>query len=137
MTIRLAFTPEEITELRYQRYNYPVPLVQRRMETLLLKACGLVHEQIEEIVGITGNTMRECFDLYQQGGVEKLKEVNYRQPESELVKHIVTLESYFQENPPASIKEAQQKIEDLTGIRRSETQVREFLKKNSIFVVEK
>ena len=95
MTIRLAFTPEEITELRYQRYNHPVPLVQRRMETLLLKACGLAHEQIEEIVGIAGNTMREYFDLYQQGGVEKLKEVNYRQPESELVKHIVTLESYF------------------------------------------
>lgn len=137
MTIQLTFTPEQIAELRYQRYHHPVPLVQRRMETLLLKACDLAHEQIEAIAGIAGNTMREYFDLYQQGGVEKLKEVNYRQPESELVKHIATLESYFQENPPASIKEAQQKIEDLTGVRRSETQVREFLKKNSISVVEK
>jgi transposase len=39
------------------------------METLLLKAHGLSHEQIEEIVGVTGNTIREYFDLYQQGGI--------------------------------------------------------------------
>ena len=38
MTIHLEFTPELISEIRYQRYNHLVPLVQRRMETLLLKA---------------------------------------------------------------------------------------------------
>ncbi len=32
-------------------------------------------------------------------------------------------------SPPATIKEAQNKIEALTGIKRSETQVWEFLKK--------
>ena len=36
-----------------------------------------------------------------------------------------------------SIKEAQSEIEVLTGIKRSETQVREFLKKNSICVAGK
>jgi len=40
-----------------------------------------------------------------------------------------SLEEYFRVNPPASIKEAQSEIEELTGIKRSETQVREFLKK--------
>jgi transposase len=137
MTIQLEFTPELIREIRYQRFNHLVPLVQRRMETLLLKAHGLSHEQIEEIVGVTGNTIREYFDLYQQGGVEKMKEINYNKPEGELVKYIVSLETYFRENPPASIKEAQKEIEEITGVKRSETQVREFLKKNSISVVEK
>ena len=47
MTIQFEFTPEQIVELRYQRYNHLVPLVQRRMETLLLKAHNLSHEQIE------------------------------------------------------------------------------------------
>ena len=131
MTIQLEFTPELIEEIRYQRYNHLVPLVQRRMETLLLKAHNLSHEQIEEIVGVTGNTIREYFELYQQGGIEKLKEINYYKPEGELVKHIVSLEAYFRDNPPASsIKEAQQEIEEITGVKRSETQVREFLKKN-------
>jgi len=47
------------------------------------------------------------------------------------------LETYFRENPPASIKEAQKEIEEITGVKRSETQVREFLKKNLISVVAK
>jgi len=47
------------------------------------------------------------------------------------------LEAHFRKNPPASIKEAQQEIEEITGVKRSETQVREFLKKNSISVAEK
>lgn len=137
MTIQLEFTPELVAEIRYQRFKHLVPIVQRRMETLLLKAHGLSHEQIEEIVGVTGNTIREYFDLYQQGGIEKLKEINYNKPEGELVKHIASLETYFRENPPASIKEAQKEIEEITGVKRSETQVREFLKKNLISVVEK
>jgi len=137
MTIQFEFTPEQIVELRYQRYNHLVPLVQRRMETLLLKAHNLSHGQIEEIVGVTGNTIREYFELYQQGGIEKLKEINYYKPEGELVKHIVSLETYFRDNPPASIKEAQSEIETITGVKRSETQVAEFLKKNSISVAEK
>jgi hypothetical protein len=35
---------------------------------------------------------------------------------------------YFDKNPPASVKEAMAKIEDLTGIKRSETVRRTFLK---------
>jgi hypothetical protein len=61
--------------------------------------------------------------------VEKLKEVHFNQPQSELVQHVTSLEAYFRATPPTSIKQAQSAIETLTGIKRSETQVREFLKK--------
>jgi transposase len=105
------------------------------MEALWLKAHGLPHAQIAELVGVSENTVREYFELYKQGGVEKLKELNYYRPESQLNAHIVSLEAYFREHPPASIKEAQQQVEAITGVHRSETQVREFLKKNSISVV--
>ena len=137
MTIQLEFTPEQIDELRYQRYNHLAPLVQRRMETLLLKAYKLPHQQIEEIVGVSGNTIREYFAQYQEGGIEKLKEIHYYQPESELKEHIVSLEAYFREHPPATIKQAQHEVEIITGVHRSETQIREFLKKNSISVAGK
>jgi transposase len=137
MTIQLEITPEILKELNYQRYNHPSPLVQRRMETLWLKGHGLPHAQIAELAGVTENTIRDYFELYQQGGVEKLKELNYYRPESVLNSHIVSLEAHFQANPPASIKEAQSEIEAITGVKRSETQVAEFLKKNSICVVGK
>ena len=137
MTIQLEFAPEQIDELRYQRYNHLAPLVQRRMESLLLKAYKLPHQQIEEIVGVSGNTIRAYFEQYQEGGIEKLKEIHYYQPESELKEHIVSLEAYFREHPPATIKQAQHDVEIITGVHRSETQIREFLKKNSIFVAGK
>lgn len=137
MTIQIEITPEILKELNYQRYNHPAPLVQRRMETLWLKGHGLPHAQIAELAGVTENTIRDYFELYEQGGVEKLKELNYYRPESVLNSHITSLESHFRENPPASIKEAQSEIEVITGVKRSETQVAEFLKKNSICVVGK
>jgi transposase len=137
MTIQLHLTPEILKEVHYQRYNHPSPLVQRRMEAVWLKGHGLEHGQIAELVGVTENTIRDYFELYQQGGIEKLKELNYSGSESKLDEHISSLEAYFREHPPASIKEAQHKIELITGVKRSETQIAEFLKKNCISVVAK
>jgi transposase len=137
MTIQLQFTDEILAEIYYQRYNHPAPLVQRRMDALWLKGHDLPHAQIAELVGVTENTMRDYFELYQQGGVEKLKELNYYVPQSQLNAHVTSLESHFREHPPASIKEAQSEMEWITGIKRSETPIAEFLKKNSICVVEK
>lgn len=134
MTLQLKFTSEIQEALNYERYHHPVPLVQRRMEVLWLKSHNLPHALIATLAGVSENTMREYFRLYAEGGLEKLKEVNFYRPESELQAHLTSMEAYFQANPPASIKEAQSEIESLTGIKRSETQVREFLKKNSICV---
>ena len=137
MTIQLQLTPEILKEIHYHRYHHPAPLVQRRMEALWLKGHGLAHVRIAELVGVTENTIRDYFELYQQGGVEKLKELNYYVPESKLNAYVTSLEAHFRDNPPASIKEAQSEIETITGVKRSETQVAEFLKKNSISVAEK
>ena len=137
MTIQLQLTPEILKEIHYHRYHHPAPLVQRRMEAVWLKGHDLPHAQIAELVGVTENTIRDYFELYQQGGLEKLKELNYYVPESQLNAHITSLEAHFRENPPASIKAAQSEIETITGIKRSETQVAEFLKKNSISVAAK
>lgn len=137
MTNHLHLTPEILKEIHYHRYNHPAPLVQRQMEALWLKGHGLAHVQIAELVGVTENTIQDYFELYQHGGIEKLKELNYYVPESKLNAHVTSLEAHFREHPPASIKEAQSEIEVITGLKRSETQIAEFLKKNLICVVEK
>ena len=134
MTMHLEFTPDILEELNHERYRHPLPLVQRRMEALWLKSQGLPHGQIAQLVRITENTLRDYFQLYLDGGVERLKEVAIQGPESALQEHYASLEAYFRAHPPATIKEAQHKIEALTGIKRSETQVREYCKKNSISV---
>ncbi len=130
MTMKLEFTPDTVSILNDERYSHPVPLVQRRMEALWLKSHGLPHAQIAKLVGICENTLRNYFELYRQGGVEKLRTVHFNRPQSVLNAHIDTLEAYFKQHPPATIKQAQHDIETLTGIKRSPTQVRTFLKKN-------
>lgn len=97
------------------------------METLWLKSQGLPHAQIAQLAGISPNTMREYFRLYQAGGVARLKESHLYHPTSDLAAHTVSLEAHSRAEPPATIKEAQSEIETLTGIHRSETQVRHYL----------
>jgi transposase len=127
--LHLSFTEEDIKELHYQRYHHPHPRVQMKMEALLLKAKGLPHHQIAQCVGICENTLRSYLQQYRVGGIEELKRLQFYRPTSELENYHETLEASFQEHPPTTIAEAIERIEQLTGLRRSPTQVRIFLKK--------
>ncbi len=42
---------------------------------------------------------------YQEGGIEKLKEINFYRPKSELESQRETLKIFFDKNPPATINE--------------------------------
>src|SRR3989338_6394709 len=66
---------------------------------------------------------------YQAGGIEKLKTISFYQPQSELVNHQQTLEDYFKAHPPATIKEAMDRIEKITGLKRSEKSITKFFAK--------
>jgi len=127
--ISMAFTEKEKQELNYERYHNPHPRVQRKMEALWLKSNGVPHNEICRLTGISPHTLCSYLRDYQTGGIDKLKLINFYQPTSELENHKGTLEEYFRQNPPATIKEAAAKIKELTGIERKETQVRKFLKK--------
>src|SRR5947209_3746172 len=125
--LRLTFSEQDIKELDYQRYHHPHPRVQRKMEALLLKAKGLPHHQIASCVGVCENTVRGYFQQYQTGGIEALKRLEFHRPTSELEHYHDTLEAYFREHPATTIREAVKRIEELTGLKRSPTQVGIFL----------
>lgn len=126
--IQIEFTEAEQEAINHERYNHPHPRVQRKMEALWLKSQGIKHKEICKLTGISEPTLCSYLKDYQQGGLEKLKEINFYQPQSDLSNHTQTIEAYFQDNPPANVKEAMAKIEELTGIKRSETQIRHYLK---------
>ena len=125
--IRIEFSDDEIEQLRRERFSHPHPRVQRKIEALLLKSEGLPHKQITRILGISENTFRQYLREYLDGGLQRLQEIRFHQPESEMVAHRESLEAYFEKHPPATVNEAASKIEELTGIRRGPTQVRRFL----------
>ena len=127
--IQIDFSEEEIDQLNYERYHYPHPLVQKRMEALYLKSQKLSHQKICQICRISKTTLIVYLKKYQEGGKESLKKLVYQGQASELNQHHITIEKYFQENPPRTATEASAMIEKLTGIKRSPTQVREFMEK--------
>jgi transposase len=127
--IRISFTIEDKKQLHFERYNHPHPRVQQKMEVLYLKSLDkLSHQMICEISGVSPNTIRGYFKEYQQGGIEKLKEINFYKPQSKLVEFKGKIEDYLKSNPPATIAEAAFKIEELTGIKRGLTQISKFIK---------
>ncbi len=127
--IQFDFFETEIDALYHERFHHPHPHVQKKMEALYLKSQGLSHNEICRLVRIKRATLSKYLKQYQQGGIEKLKEVNFNKPQSELQAHNQTLELDFKAQPPQSVAEAQDRIEQLTDIRRSPTQIRAFLKK--------
>jgi len=127
--IKIEFTEGDIKALNYERYHHPHPRVQRKMEALWLKRQGEPHNKIAQLTGISINVVTQYIKEYKTGGIEKLKELNFYRPESKLNEHKQTIEDYFRVHPPATIKEAMNTIEKLTGLKRSEKQVMKFLKK--------
>jgi len=127
--LHINFTDEEIQTLHFERYHYPDPRVQKKFEVLWLKSQNLAHETIGQLAGICARTVQRYLNEYLEGGVELLKQNNYLGSPSDLNQHGETLKDYFAKNPPSTTAHAQKAIEELTGLRRSLTQVREFLKR--------
>lgn len=125
--IRIEFSDTDIKALQQEKRSDPDPRVRRRMETLHLKALGYSHQEIGQIVGITQKTLRDYLKLYQAGGLAALKERNFYQPQSALEPYRALLEAEFKARPAQSMKEAADRIEKLTHVRRSPDQVRRYL----------
>jgi transposase len=124
---RIEFTEGDLTALSHERLQHPHPRVQQKMWALWMKAHGLPHHVICDLVGVSENTLRSYMKEFLEGGVEKLKTISFYRPTSALDAHRETLEAYFRENPPASAAQAIEEIERLTGVRRGLTQARAFM----------
>jgi transposase len=124
----MEFSEEDIEALQKERRNHPHSRVRQRMEAVYLKALGYSHQEIGRVVGISPKTLRNYLRMYQLGGLSRLKRLNFYQPSSALEAHRATLEREFKTNPVQNINEAADRIEQLTGIRRSPDQVRRYLK---------
>jgi transposase len=127
--IQIDFSSEAIDALYEERRHHPQPHIRQKLDALYLKSQGLAHQDICRIVRITKATLVSYLKAYQEGGIAQLTEDRFHRPQSELDQHRPLLEDYFCQHPPVSIAEAQSKIEALTGLHRSPTQIRQFLQR--------
>jgi transposase len=126
--IDIAFTEKDIEQLKETVIKHPHPFVRRKALVLLLKSQGSSSSKISATADICENTVRNYLHAYQEGGINKLSEVCFYRPESELKSFDEEIKIYCTERPPATIKQACAEIAELTGIAIKETQMRHYLK---------
>lgn len=126
--IRIEFSQADMEALQRERHHHPHPRVRQRLETVYLKGLGYAHQEIGRVVGISQKTVRAYLRLYQMGGIAALKQLNFYQPTSAFEPYRASLEAEFEAEPAQSINEATDRIEQMTGVRRSPDQVRRYLK---------
>jgi transposase len=124
-----TFSEEVLAEIRHDRYHHPHPRVQRKMEVLWLKSRGLTHADIAEFADVSPRSVQRYLDEFEEGGLDRVRRLNWQGKGCELDGHQQSLEDYFIEHPPRSAREAQEAIKRLTGVQRGLSKVRAFMKK--------
>lgn len=126
--LTLNISKADIERLKYERYSNVSRLVQKRLHVLYLKSeTALSNEMIGFIGGVHRDTVTDYIKLYNAKGLKGIYHVGYGTNKSKLEEHTDTLLAYFEKEPPHTIAQAVEKIEELTEIRRSPTQVRAWM----------
>lgn len=131
--LRLNLSETEIQRLNYERFRYPCPEIQKRINCVFFKAAlNLSNMTTGTLTDLNRNTVSHWIHVYEKGGFEALCQYNYGTNRSELEKHAAVILESFNYQPPMNTKEALARIKEMAGIERSPTQVREFMKRHGL-----
>src|SRR3954466_7012430 len=95
----IPFTADDRLTLAHDRYHYPDPRVQRKMEVLWLKSHGLPHHAIAAYADVSRRTVQRYLDEYLEGGLPRLRRCPGNPSQGVLVEHEDSLEEYFRKHP--------------------------------------
>jgi transposase len=127
--LQISILAEDLSTIQRDRYYHPQPHIMMRMHTLALHHQGESAARIAQLLDRDPRTIRDCLRTYRDGGLKAVYKYEKHKHECKLMAHGELIEKELEQRPPQSAKEAGAMIEKLTGIKRSETQIREFLKK--------
>ena len=125
---RIQLTEDERRIVNEERASHPSLLIRNKMLTIWLLHCGVTRQKAADIVGVSRATVQRYVDAYCKGGLDGLRHSSVQKAVSELAAFRDIIRASFEKAPVCTIAEACDRIEKLTGIRRSPTQVRKFLK---------
>jgi transposase len=130
---RINLCKAQIQELNYERYQYPSPIVQRRISAVYFRAIlDCSNSEIERLSDINRNAVGYWTNVYLTEGLAGLSILNYGTNVSKLERYSGSILQSFTDHPPMNVSEAKARIEEMTGISRSLTQVRAFMKKHGL-----
>lgn len=129
MSIELQLTKKDLKIISKRRIDHANKKIRQRLQALwFANQSEFTAETIARYTGLSKRSIFEIIKTYKELGLEKVMELSPRRQKSQLEGFSELIKDEFDKEPPRSIKEAKIKIEELTGIKRSETQIRKFLK---------
>lgn len=130
--LQFSFTEEEINLLKEEKANNPHPIIRRKAEVIYLRSLNIENKLIEKISLVSHTTITDYVRQYQQGGIESIKQLNYKGQPSKLNNFKEEIVASLDQNPVGTLKEAKARILEITGVKISINQVKEYLDKVGI-----
>jgi len=132
-TLSFKISEAEIEKLNYERYAYPQPMIQKRIFSVYLKAVtNFSNSNIGLITGLHPNIVSYWIRVYKENGFDGLLTNNYGTNKSSLEEHGESILCSFLHKPSLNAAEAAERISEMTGINRSQQQVRAFMKRHGL-----
>jgi len=113
---------------KYYKTYSPNPIIRDRMNVIFLRHKLYGPGACADAAGVHPNSVTRWTKTYIEDGIEGLLSVEAYRPQSDLVPYATVIKNDFNLNPPRSIGHARKRIAELTGLLRSITQIRKFLK---------
>ena len=126
--LRIQLTEEEQRVVNEERSVHPNPRIREKMLVLWLLHNGITRQNAAKIVGASRATVQRYVAAFREGGLEGLHQWNPNRPVSEMAAYRDMIRESFEKQPVCTVAEACERIFQLTGLRRSPSQVRKFLK---------
>ena len=129
----IILTEEDKEKLNEIRLKSLVLKERQKAGAIYLNNEGYEISKIAKVVGISRLSVIAHAKLYLQKGMDYISENNYTGNNiSELEEYADIIKKELEENPVRTIDEARIRIEELTGIKRGNTQIRKFLVKKNL-----
>jgi len=100
--------------------------------SLVLMVFGITNSEIHEKAGISDKALRRYRKALQEGKVTSLFINKGYRGKSELEKYNTKIVEEFDKRPPKTLREAQERIKDMTGLTRSLHRIGVYLKKKGL-----
>lgn len=103
--------------------------VRKRVLSVSMCLNGIDEEIAAKTLGICDKSVKNYMKKYSEKGLMSLIQEKPYRPESEMEKYATEIVESLENEPCMSLKECCARIEKLTGLKRSKTQVANFIKK--------
>ena len=124
---RKLFTEEQLQTLDKARFCQKTDAINRRVNAVYFRGLGRTQREASMLPKVSINTLRKATAGFESGGIAALVTDVRQGPPSALDPYVESLKAEFAARAPASVAQAADRIEQLTGVRRQMTQVRTFL----------